>query len=75
MKKLKKLLKNLFGKKFNIWDIIIILSVVPYMYLTYMGIEYTSGFKAIYQKVVIVPFSFYFIGKYLITPITKRQTR
>lgn len=71
----KNIFRKIFGKKFNIWDMILILLVVPYIYLVYMGIEYESGLKAIYYRFLAIPLTFLLIGRYFISFIIKKQKK
>ncbi|MFW5794163.1 MAG: hypothetical protein ACOCV1_01650 [Bacillota bacterium] len=62
----KKIWRSLFGKRFSWPDVILIVSLVPYIYFVYSGIIFESGFPALYTEFLAGPLTFAVISKLVI---------
>lgn len=65
----KSIAKRLFGKRFTLGDLFLILLVVPAIYFVYMGIKYEYGLLAVYQTFIALPLAFIVIGKVVLQNI------
>jgi len=70
-----KFLKNVFGKRFGLSDVILILMLAPAIYFTYMGIEFEFGILAVYMRFIAIPLAFAIIGKLIIQNLLKLAKR
>ena len=61
--------QTIFGKRFGLSDLILILLLLPAIYFVYMGIDFNSGFLAVYQDFIAMPLAFTIIGKLFIQNI------
>jgi hypothetical protein len=74
-RKLKRAKRKIFGKTFNIWDVVLILSVIPYLFFIYIGKTFESGFGGIYYKVLAPSMTFATIVKWIVNFIRRKQKR
>lgn len=67
MAKKKNPFKVFFGNQFNLWDLILLILVLPYFYMVFMGLTYETGLLSIYYNILAPAFAFSFVIKHIVS--------
>jgi hypothetical protein len=71
----KKIWRSLFGKRFGWADLILVASLIPYVYFIYTGTVFESGFLALYTEFLAGPLTFAVVGKLVIQNLLHKVSK